>query len=176
MKYHAKQLFLIILPFLFSCQSKKTALDNLAITSKVEMFCPEDGECTTTILKNKSLKIKKDETNQLYYQTEDNLNTSVIHFEYNKKVPEGLQDGNYREEILFEINNSDSKLELENLSLNSVKMIYGRHCFCRGQAGYFFVQNGKLTLNKTSKEVAFNLEFTITEVPQIIKKITHPSK
>ena len=107
MKYHTKRLFLIIVPFLFSCHSKKTAVDNLAATSNIEALCPKEGECTTTIIKNKSLRIKKDDTGQLYYQTEDNLSTSVVHFEYNKKAPEELQDGNYREEILFEIKNSD---------------------------------------------------------------------
>jgi hypothetical protein len=176
MKNIAKPLFILIAPFLFSCQAKKEVLENSVptITSNTESLCPENGECTTKILKNKSLRIKIDELNQLYYQIEDNANTSVVHFEFSKKADEGLQDGNYREEIIFEINNADSKLELEDILLRPTKMIYGRHCYCKGQAGYFSVLKGKLSLQKNKEKIAFNLNFTVTEVPQIIKKITYP--
>lgn len=154
MKNSAKQLFLLITPFLFSCQAKKEVLENSEqnITSNIEAFCPENGVCTTKILKNKSLKIKIDEFDQLYYQTEDNVNTSVVHFEFNKKAPEGLQDGNYREEIIFEINNTDVKLELEDVFLRPTKMIYGRHCYCKGQAGYFSVKRANYLYRKAKKK------------------------
>ncbi|WP_300565177.1 hypothetical protein [Flavobacterium sp.] len=178
MKNLANRLIIIIAPFIFSCQNTKTTLENSSslIALNSEGLCPEDGVCNTTVLKNQGLKIKLDEFNHLYYKTEASANTSVIRFEYKRKAPEGLQDGIYREEIVFEINNSDTKLELEDVLLKSTKMIYGRLCYCRGQTGYFLVNKGKLTLEKNQKEIKFNLDFTVSEVPQIIKKIVYPSK
>ncbi len=178
MKNLANRFIIIIALLLFSCQNTKTTLENSSSLAALntEELCPNDGDCNTSILKNQSLKIKLDEFNHLYYKTEANANTSVIRFEYKRKAPEGLQDGNYREEIVFEINNSDVKLELEDVLLKSTKMIYGRLCYCRGQTGYFLVNKGKLTLEKNQKEIKFDLDFTITEVPQIIKRISYPSK
>jgi hypothetical protein len=51
-------------------------------------------------------------------------------------------------------------------------MHFGRFCFCRGQTGYYKVEEGKLNLKKTNDTIALNLDFTITKVPQIIKTIT----
>lgn len=173
MKNIAKPLFILIAPFLFSCQAKKEVLENSVptIISKTESLCPENGECTTKILKNKSLKIKTDELGQLYYQIEDNANTSVVHFEFSKKADEGLQDGNYREEIIFEINNSDSNITLSDLDLQKTKMIFNRLCFCRGQTGVYKVTTGSLKLMRKENAVRFSLDFKITQVPQIINSI-----
>ncbi|WP_394758092.1 hypothetical protein [Flavobacterium sp.] len=172
-----KELLLILITLIiFSCASKKSIPQ--ANTSEQEkttknFICPEDGICTIKILKNQSLSIKIDEFNHLYYQTKANIETSIIIFEYNRKALEGLQDGNYREEIIFEIDNSVSKLELQNEFLNGTKMIFGRHCYCKGQAGYFSVKKGSLTLVKNKEGINFNLEFTVTEVPQIVKHINY---
>lgn len=154
MKNSANRLIIIMAPLFFSCQNAKTTLENSSslVASNTEVLCPEDGDCSTTILKNQSLKIKLDEFNHLYYRTEANANTSVIRFEYKRKAPEGLQDGGYREEVIFEINNSDTKLELEDVLLKRTKMIYGRLCYCRGQTGYFSVNKGKLDLEKNQKK------------------------
>ncbi len=171
-----KKLFIIPTAILFSfcCTNKevmKKEEDNKIVT-KTESPCPSDGVCTTEILKNKSLLIKTDEFGSTYTQTTDSETTSVIVYQYNRIVKGDLQDAGYKEEIIFEINNNDIELTLTNEELQQTKMHFGRFCFCRGQTGYYKVEEGKLNLKKLDNNIIFNLDFTITKVPQIIKTIT----
>lgn len=153
----------------------KKGEENKAV-EKTESPCPPDGVCTTEILKNKSLVIKTDEFGSTYTQIIDSETTSVIVYQYNRIVKGNLQDANYREEIFFEISNSDTELNLTNKELQQTKMLFGRFCFCRGQTGYYKVEEGKLNLKKTNDNITLNLDFTITKVPQIIKSITYTLK
>jgi hypothetical protein len=171
-----KKLFLIPTAVLFSfCSTNKEAMkkeeDNKTVI-KTTSPCPSDGVCTTEILKNKSLVIKTDEFGSIYTQTIDSETTSVIVYQYNRTVKGDLQDAGYREELIFEINNNDTELNLTNKELQQTKMYFGRFCFCRGQTGYYKVEEGKLNLNKVNNTINLNLDFTITKVPQIIKTIT----
>jgi hypothetical protein len=47
-------------------------------------------------------------------------------------------------------------------------MLFGRFCYCKGQAGNFKVKNGNLKITKDK----IDLDFEIKEVPQIIKNIS----
>lgn len=171
-----KKLFLIPTAFLFSfCCTKKEVMkkeEENKVVTKIESSCPSDGVCTTEILKNKSLVIKTDEFGSTYTQIIDSETTSVIVYQYNRIVKGDLQDASYREEIIFEINNNDTELNLTNKELQETKMLFGRFCFCRGQTGYYKVDEGKLNLKKKNENITLNIDFTITKVPQIIKTIT----
>jgi hypothetical protein len=163
---------LLLLPLalgLSFCTSQKSAIANNQKVSEVS--CPDDGKCTLEILRNKSIAIKTDDLGSLYYQTIDSPQTSVIVYQYNLNVAKDLQDGNYREEIIFEIKNTDKKIVLSGVALQQTKMLFGRFCFCRGQTGYYKIEEGTLSLNQKDNVVNFNLDFTITKVPQIIKSI-----
>ncbi len=168
---------LLLLPLAFGltfCNCQKTAVTNnpvVAINS-----CPDDGKCTVEIYRNKQIEIKTDDLGSVYYQTTDSPETSVIVYQYNLNVPKDVQDGNYREEVIFEIKNSDEKIELTGTALQQTKMLFGRFCFCKGQTGYYKVDDGMLTLNQENSIIDFNLEFTITKVPQIIKSIQTTAK
>ena len=50
-------------------------------------------------------------------------------------------------------------------------MLFGRYCFCRGQTGLYRVKKGNLQIVSLNDNIHFNLDFTIDEVPQIIKNI-----
>ena len=123
------------------CNCKKNAITERQSTPTTEISsaCPEDGKCTIEIFRNKSLQIKKDGIGALYYQMKDSADVSVIQYQYNRNKTEGLQDGSYREEVLFEIPATATTLSLSDLKLQKTKMLFGRHCFCKGQAGYFEV-------------------------------------
>uniref|UniRef100_UPI004049A6E7 hypothetical protein n=1 Tax=Flavobacterium sp. TaxID=239 RepID=UPI004049A6E7 len=133
--------------------------------------CPSDGKCETVLLKNKSLKIQTDGTGSVYYALIDDPKTSVVKFEYNQTVDTTLQDNTYKEELLFEISNELRELKIENKELNTVKMLYGKHCFCRGQAGVYKVNNGKLIVTKKENSISFETEFSIPNIDQKIKTI-----
>lgn len=161
--------------FLNSCSCKKNVVDNQETTMTksitLQSDCPTDGKCSVEIFPNKSMNIQTDGTGAMYNQLVDSKETSVIVYQYNRDVPEGLQDGNYREEIIFEIKNSDTNLVASGNYLQQTKMLFGRFCFCRGQTGYYKVTDGNLNLIQKENSITFDLNFTVTEVPQIIKKI-----
>lgn len=171
-----KKLFLIpsALLFSFCCTNKEVIKkeEDTKIVLKTASPCPSDGLCTTEILKNKSLVIKTDEFGSTYTQTIDSETTSVIVYQYNRTVKGDLQDAGYKEEVIFEINNNTEELNLTGQELQQTKMLFGRFCFCRGQTGYYKVEEGQLKLKKTNNNLTLNLDFTITKVPQIIKTIT----
>lgn len=167
-------LLLSITVVLASCSCKKNVADSPKVTAgqvSPKLVCPDDGQCTIELLRNKILVIKTDETGAMYRQLDDSEETSVIVYQYNRNVPEGLQDGHYREEIIFEIKNSDTNLSLSGNELQQTKMLFGRFCFCRGQTGYYKVTNGELNVNQDKENIMFRLNFTITEVPQIIQSV-----
>ena len=167
-------LILLIASLFITCKPNKLIMSERSTELKansLKSFCPEDGKCSIRIEKNQELIIKSDEFGKLYYQTIANEETSIVIYEYERNVPDGLQDGSHREEIIFEIKNSSQKLQLKDSNLSQIKMIYGRHCFCKGQAGYYFVKQGNLDLSVENNLLDLNLNFTINEVPQIIKNI-----
>lgn len=151
------------------CNSQKSSVAMNSIDTVKS--CPDDGKCTIELLKNKRIEMKKDDFGSIYYQINDALDTSVIVYQYNLNVEKGLQDGNYREEILFEIKNTDKKLVLNGNDLQQTKMLFGRFCFCKGQTGYYKVTQGTLNLIHKKNVVDFTLDFTVSKVPQIIKSI-----
>lgn len=176
---------IIVLPFfilLLCCNSTKKKSnketkneEEIAIIEK-NNSCPEDGVCTIKILKNKSLDIKKDEFDHIYFQEIDNNQTSIVKFQYQRNNEKEYSDGNYREEVIFEIDNNETTLKLSDKELQKTKMLFGRHCYCKGQAGYFLIQKGKLDLFQIENGYTINLDFIITGVPQIINKINTSAK
>lgn len=159
--------------FLFSCSSTKnsSALNDKASSQSIQSACPDEGTCTIELLKNKSLNVKADEFGSIYYQLLDSEGTNVIRYTYDKIVPEGLQDGNYREEIVFEISNTNQTLTLTGKDLQQTKMLFGRFCFCRGQTGSYKVEDGTLSLNQKDHSVQFELQFANGKVPQLLSTI-----
>ena len=176
-----KILYLTALIFIIcSCKCKKDVnnltenQDSAMISNKVEMIkqpCPENGVCKVEILKNQSLDIKTDEFGSIYYNKIDNPDTSIVQYSYNRNVQKGLQDASYREDIVFEIKNDVKQLSLSNADLQTVKMLYGRFCFCRGATGNYKIIDGDLNLTKNSNKVAFTLQLKNNKVPQIINNL-----
>lgn len=139
--------------------------------SSIESVCPEEGKCTVELLRNKSLNVKADEFGSLYYQVSESNETSVLIYRYDKDVPKDLQDANYREEIIFEINNKTQTVSLSGKDLQQSKMLFGRFCFCRGQTGRYKVEEGTLNLKQEGDAVQFDLNFKVSQVPQLIQSI-----
>lgn len=157
---------------LFSCALKRGSISNPVVTLTAE--CPKAAECSLLVTKNKSLNVKKDEWGNVYYVLEDNPGKNVIKYTYSAIVKGNLQDAGYREEIVFEY---DASLRsLSGVDLQNIKMLFGRFCFCRGQTGYYPVTKGELLITSGTKEKTATLNFTIDEVPQIIKNITFSIK
>ena len=166
-----KRLFFIPLAFILSfCKCPKATIA-ASDKSVIESVCPENGKCTVELLRNKSLAVKADEFGSVYYQTLESKETSVVIYRYDKNVPAALQDANYREEIVFEINNKTQTLSLSGKDLQQSKMLFGRFCFCKGQTGNYKVVEGTLNLKQEGDTVQFDLNFTVNQVPQLINSV-----
>ncbi len=175
-----KRLLIIPVALLLSfcnCQKNNIAKnESKSFPLTLNSECPQDGTCAVEFLKNKRLDIKTDDLGGIYFQIVAATETSVVLYHYDRKVEKGLQDGQYREDVVFEINHSDSLISLSGRELQNTNMLFGRHCYCKGQAGYFKVTQGQLTLEQKKNVVSFQLDFTITQVPQIIKSIKATTK
>ncbi|WNM19813.1 hypothetical protein [Flavobacterium capsici] len=166
-----KKLLLILIAFSLSyCSCKKKSVSKSS-SFTIESPCPGDGNCSIKIEKNKNLEIKNDELGKIYYELKDNSSTSVIHYQYKRNVEEGLQDGQHIEEIIFEIDNNSKEINLENKYLQNTKMLFGRHCYCKGQAGYFKIDEGSLQLENKENTIHFNLTYKTDKVPQLSNNI-----
>ncbi|HCQ12437.1 hypothetical protein [Flavobacterium sp.] len=180
-----KQLLIIPIAVLTSCcctnkttasKEKEANLNTIETVSTINSDCPTDGKCTVQVLKNKSMNVLTDEIGAVYYSAEDNADKSIIIYKYERNVPKGLQDADYREEIVFEIDNSEPVINKNDFTLQSTKMLYGRFCFCRGQTGFYKVGKGNLELENKNNQIQFKLDFTVSEVPQTIKTINYTIK
>lgn len=167
-----KQVFIFLSLFFTSCNCVFNHVNEKPFKKISISSCPIEGKCTATYIENKSLEIKFDDTGAIYYELNNNFKTSVIKFEYNKTIDTTLQDNFYNEELLFEIPNQFEEINLIDNELESVKMLFGKHCFCRGQTGIYKIKKGKLNLKREEKTTSFNLKFEIQNIDHTIKNIS----
>ncbi|WP_309641258.1 hypothetical protein [Flavobacterium sp.] len=159
---------LFVLFCVLSCKCKKAAAQTTAaITSE----CPKDGTCTIQLSRNKSMVVKKDEFGSVFYTLEESTSKSVVQYTYKRTVKGDIQDANYREEVVFEIDNNAENLHFSDAALENTQFLFGRFCFCRGQTGYYKINQGKLTVSKKVNEKEVDLNFKTDEVPQIIHHV-----
>jgi hypothetical protein len=55
-------------------------------------------------------------------------------------------------------------------------MLYGKHCFCKGEAGYYPISNGELSVSTNDKTLTFNLNFKVEKTSQVISNISETVK
>jgi hypothetical protein len=134
----------------------------------INSTCPSDGVCSLEVLQNTSLEIKQDEIGALYPVLTEGTST-ILKFEYKRNEIANTQDGQYSELIYAELPQNIKNIQLNNTDLSTVKLLFARLCFCRGQTGYYKVSNGELEIQKNvDGTFNFKLHFKIDEVPQVI--------
>lgn len=167
-----KKLSLIAVLVLFaSCSCKKNAVLPVANLTSI---CPKDGDCKVEVFDGKSMVVKNTESESIFYELEENPAKKVVKYTYNRKVKGDIQDASYREEVIFEVPAKEEKATYNDESLQEVKLLFGRFCYCKGQTGYYKIDSGSLSISKNieSKSTAFNLNFKTEKVPQIIEVVS----
>ena len=142
-------------------------------TSKIEKnkeYCPKDGECNITLHQNASILLKQDTPNT-YYPTIEKGEKIVVVFEFLIKGPEGTADGDYSETIHFEIDKDVETLNINGEKLKQANLIFGKHCFCRGEAGYYKIKEGNLSIHRLKDNISMDLSFKINEISHKINRI-----
>jgi len=174
--------FYFLIP-IFMVNACKTQTETITTTERNTMEqvdnkatgCPEEGTCNVVLHKNKKLNVKEDGTGAMYPEIVDGQNIVVV-YTYMKEGPEGTVDGNYSETIHFEIPTTEENISKENAALNDVSILYGKHCFCKGEAGYYPINNGKLLVEKSNQALMFDLTFNVGKTSQVVSRITETVK
>ena len=64
-------------------------------------------------------------------------------------------------------------LVLKNENLSSIKLYFGRLCFCPGETGYYPITSGQFSLKVIDeKHLEIMLNFKIVEVPHLLSHIS----
>ena len=132
--------------------------------------CLNEGTCSVKILKNKTFTVEKDGIGVLYPVIVDGDNI-VIQYTYKIDNPNDYVDGGSSETIHFEISNNDITKLVDN-ELQEVKLLFGKHCYCKGLAGFYKVNKGTFLLSKNKNELSIQFEVPKVGAQQIIKNIT----
>lgn len=119
---------------------------------------PENGKTTATRSFNKALNLNSYE--QLFPKAIYNPETVLVSYSYDRnKSAENVADDFYKEELFLEIPSKAFKNEYKDSELEQVKLVYGKHCYCKGEAGYFKINQGSLKINHSEKETKVKLTF-----------------
>lgn len=138
----------------------------------LESDCPKQVVCDIKLLPGKSMVVANDGA-QTTYTLENSADKNVVIYKYDKIVKGNVQDAAYREEIVFELEENSTVVNLTGNQLQNTKMLFGRFCYCKGQTGYYAVNKGTLSIGS---DLSGNLDFTVSEVPQVTKKIVFSLK
>ncbi len=167
-----KSIFLMSIFLIFiSCGNK------INLVSKKEVIVLEkntgnnESKVSVTILNNSSLTIKEDSTGHLY-PVIDSGNNMVVEYKYQEDGEDGTVDGDYSETLHFEISKNTKELRLKDNQLTKVKALFGKHCFCKGEAGYYFINKGKFKVVKSEKEMYFDINFSIEETSSKLIRVS----
>lgn len=175
-----------ILYFLFAVlilNSCKTTTDKMVISdnntmeqkANVDSDCPDGGECSIQVYKNKMLNLQEDGTGAKYVQVVDG-DKLVVEYVYAKNIDQRYVDGSYMETIQFEIPKDTKNLNKVDNQLQDVLLLYTKSCFCRGEAGTYLVTKGKLNLKKNDGAISFVLDFVIDKTSYKVSHIAESFK
>lgn len=143
-----------------SCSTTKGVESTNWLGKKVTMVsvAPENGKTAATREYEKSLNLNGFE--QLYPQTIYNPETVLVQYNYDRnKAKENYADDFYKEELFLEIPAKAFKKEYKDGELEQVKLVYGKHCYCKGEAGYYKITQGTLKIDHSDKQTKVKLSF-----------------
>ncbi|WP_299683264.1 hypothetical protein [uncultured Dokdonia sp.] len=179
MKQHinnARMFFIVVMlsTLIPSCSSikKEVAFKNDMNSIQINNDnCPNNGNCAIAIKKG-SYTIETDTTGAMYPLFTEG-DGELVEFTYEVPAKEGIADGNYKETILFIVPKGlKGFMVLEDASLSKLKLLLNKECFCRGQAGYHLITQGKLAIKRNAKnEISFDLNYQIDGIDMVISSI-----
>lgn len=167
-----KMLAIATMAILASCNTTKgvSTTNWLGKTVTIKTDCPENGTCTATRDVGKGLG-KDAYSDKVYPKIVENSETILIQYEFDRKKAEGdYADDFHKEEIYIEIPAKTFKKEYKNEELQEVKLMFGRHCYCKGSAGYFKITEGTLKIDNSENKTKVKLTFK-APVPQLFDNI-----
>ncbi len=131
----------------------------------------ENGNSTITIIPHKKAVLKKDSFGIGYVKLEESEG-NLVKFEYKKSGLQNISDAHYSEIIYIHVPKNFSEIKSNTTTFKQAKILFGRLCYCKGQAGYYSVEKGTFTAKMESKnKLNFALNFSIKQVPHLISRL-----
>ena len=132
--------------FMISCKSNYTVSQH--INQKVTT-CPENGTCSIELIPNKTIVFETDNIGIMYPVISEGDKT-ILKYTYKRNEIPNTQDGYYTEIVYAELPATIAPIELSNEALQDVKLYFGRLCYCKGETGYFAINNGDFKITKNT--------------------------
>ncbi len=160
---------------LVSCKSKKSCQQSFVVENPIiyqSNNCPENYKCTIELIPNKSIVFKTDNLGVMYPEISEGEKT-LLKYTYDK-IRNPQYDDNFQTEIIYaELNKNISEINISDEKLDSIKLHFGRFCYCKGEPlGYFPIKNGAFKLKKTSKDsINIEMNFTLKGVPNKVSEV-----
>jgi hypothetical protein len=147
---------LLLLTAVLSCKSKKTVVSETPkMTTKILKECLAGANCMQETHRDAKLTIKIEDSGKPFFALEPQIGTTVYRYEMSENQDQQYMDGGYREEIIFELP-SDFKIGvISGEALLETKALFGVFCYCKGKAGYYFIEQGTITGTKEGITIEF---------------------
>lgn len=152
-------ILLIVAMFAASCACQKKSAT--PPTATLVSGCPTDGSCTIKVDDNRTVILRKDEYGSGFCDLSEAKGERVVTIRYEKRVPKGIQDGFYNEELLL-VFSDDLQPQLR-------KAVYGRFCYCKGETGYYELPLSALDVSTSGEET--RVVFKVSEVRQVLAEV-----
>lgn len=169
-----KTILLIFSLVVISCGSKSQVLNENSVFTETE--CPSDGICSLKVEQNKAIRLTNENTINFFPDIQEGKNI-VLTFEYKRNDIPNTTDSHYIEQLIMELDPNNLEIALTGKQLQDVKLLFARFCYCKGQTGYYKINNGTLKVEKVNNgEYYISISFSQDAVPQIITFIGEPFK
>ncbi len=163
----------IVLPLILiifaSCNSCKPLNFTVKDTIKQNAIsCVSNGKCELKLTPNKNITFEKDKFGMSYPKITDGENT-LLTYTFKRNVVKNTQDSNYTEIIYAVLPKTITEMSLTNAELSKVNLHFARLCFCKGETGYYPIENGSFKITKVNKNtIKIACSFTVKNIPQVI--------
>jgi hypothetical protein len=130
--------------------------------------CKPNGTCEIKLTPNKNITFKKDKFGMSYPKITDGEHT-LLTYTFKRNAIKNTQDSNYTEIIYAVLPKNITEISLTNAELSKVKLHFARLCYCKGETGYYPIENGSFEITKVNKnDIRIACSFTVKNIPQVV--------
>lgn len=145
---------IIAFSMLVACKSAPTYTTVQQLNS-----CATDFTCKEKLSKNSALEYKIAEYGNSTATITANEESMVVEITRDRIVDKNIQDASYREHFLIEMANPDKTIGVSAIR----KFIFGKFCFCKGEAGYFEVKDFEVIYDSNGKVGRYTIIYSVPE-------------
>lgn len=168
-----RYLYLFIIIFVtFACKSSKMTNNKKPTDiekTKKNVLIKRGGKLE--VLQNKHFEIATDGIGAMYPKITEGKSV-ILKFTYTKNINPEYQDSGYTEEVYITFNPENPIIKFSGKALENVNFLFGRLCYCKGQSGYYIIDEGTVEISKLKdQQYKLSATFRINKVPQVITEI-----